>query len=50
MPKVTEIVREALRENRPFVDVAIDHGLMTREEVMAVLAKATQHTDEADMA
>ena len=43
--KVTEIVRESLKENRPFVDVAIEHGLMTRDEVMRTLSDSTRYTD-----
>jgi aspartate ammonia-lyase len=43
--KVTEIVRDSLKENRPFVDVAIERGLMSRDDVMRTLSDSTRYAE-----
>ena len=45
--RVTEIVKESLAANQPFVDVAIAHGLLTREDVMETLVRSTRHSEQS---
>ena len=44
--KVSSIVRSALAEDRPFIDVVVERGLLREDEVLTVLESST-YNDEA---
>lgn len=46
--KVSEIVRNAEAEGKLFVDVIVDMGLLTRDQVIGALYNATQYRQLAD--
>ena len=41
--RVTEIVKQSLRENRPFATLAVESGLLSKDQVLKTLYESTRH-------
>ncbi|KAJ5083302.1 Fumarase C C-terminal [Penicillium angulare] len=44
--QVSTIVLAASEEKRPFVDVVVERGLLTKDEIMSVIERSTHHKEE----
>jgi aspartate ammonia-lyase len=44
--KVSKLVHSSVRDQRPFVDLAIEQGLLTREEVLDLLRQSTDYEED----
>lgn len=44
--EVSKLVQASIAEQRPFIDLAIERGLLTREEVLKVVRESTDYREE----
>jgi len=45
--EVSKLVRASLAERRPFIDLAVERGIVTRDEVLRLVRDSTEYRDEA---
>lgn len=45
--EVSALVKASVAEGRPFIDLAIERGLLTRDEVLEVVRESTRYREEA---
>lgn len=44
--EVSKLVQESLKERRPFIDLAIERGLLSHDEVLRVVRESTDYREE----